>query len=69
VDSPKTKSAPGKVLNLKAVPAPNERGAAQYYPSIYWYSMLKIPEPSCSPARGTNGMPVTLRDQGSGCAI
>src|SRR6476660_10204826 len=28
VDSPKVQSAPGKVLNLTAVPAPNERAAA-----------------------------------------
>ena len=46
VDSPKVKSAPGKLLNLKAVPAPNETAAAQYYPAIYWYSMMKIPEAS-----------------------
>src|SRR5213078_2024821 len=43
VDSPKVKSAPGKLVNLKAVPAPNESAAAQYYPAIYWYSMLEIP--------------------------
>src|SRR5258706_4881942 len=46
VDSPKVKSAPGKQLNLKAVPAPSEAAAAQYYPAIYWYSMMKIPEAS-----------------------
>ena len=46
VDSPKVKSAPGKLLNLKAVPAPNEAAAAQYYPAIYWFSMMKIPEAS-----------------------
>jgi hypothetical protein len=46
VDSPKVKATPGKVLNLKAVVAPNEAAAAQYYPAIYWYSMLKIPEAS-----------------------
>ena len=46
VDSPKVTSAPGKVLNLKAVPAPNESAAAQYYPAIHWYSMLKIPDKS-----------------------
>ncbi len=46
VDSPKVKSAPGKLLDLKAVPAPNEAAAAQYYPAIYWYSMMKIPEAS-----------------------
>ena len=46
VDSPKVKSTPGKHLNLKAVVAPNEKAAAQYYPAIYWYSMMKIPEAS-----------------------
>src|SRR5439155_22048164 len=46
VDSPKVKAAPGKMLNLTAVPAPSEAAAARYYPAIYWYSMLKIPEPS-----------------------
>ena len=46
VDSPKVKSAPGKILNLKAVIAPNEAAAAQYYPSIYWYAMMKIPQKS-----------------------
>ncbi len=43
VDSAKVDSEPGKQLNLTAVPAPNERAAAQYYPAIYWYSMLKMP--------------------------
>ena len=46
VDSPKVKSVPGKQLNLTAVIAPNEAAAAQYYPAIYWYSMMKIPEAS-----------------------
>jgi len=43
VDSPKVRTAPGKLLNLTAVPAPNDAAAAQYYPAIYWYSMLQIP--------------------------
>src|SRR5712672_276284 len=42
VDSPKVKSAPGKWLNLKGVPAPSEAADSQYYPAIYWYSMMKI---------------------------
>lgn len=46
VDSPKVKSAPGKIVNLKAVVAPNQAAAAKYYPAIYWYSMLKIPDKS-----------------------
>ena len=66
VDSPKVKSVPGKSLDLKAVAAPNETAAAQYYPAIYWYSMLKIPDAKLFPGTGAsgNGMPVTLRDQG-----
>ncbi len=43
VNSPKVASEPGKHLNLTAVVAPNDAAAAQYYPSIYWFSMLKIP--------------------------
>src|SRR5262245_37966020 len=46
VDSPKVRSEPGKILNLAAVPAPSEAAAAQYYPAIYWYSMLEIPPAS-----------------------
>jgi hypothetical protein len=44
VDSPKVDGEPGKHLNLRAVPASNAAAAAQYYPAIYWYSMLKIPD-------------------------
>src|SRR5438552_10797973 len=44
VDSPKVKSEPGKQLNLTAVAAPDEASAAKYYPAIYWYAMMKIPE-------------------------
>ena len=43
IDSPKVTSEPGKQLNLAAVPAPDAAAAAQYYPAIYWYSMLHIP--------------------------
>jgi hypothetical protein len=43
VDSPKVTSVPGSPLTLTAVPAPSPAAAAQYYPAIYWYSMLRIP--------------------------
>ncbi len=43
VDSDKTKSEPGKLLSITAKIAPDAKAAAQYYPAIYWYSMLKIP--------------------------
>ena len=46
VDSPKVKATPGKIVNLTAVIAPNDTAAAQFYPAIYWYSMLKIPDAS-----------------------
>src|SRR5215813_14512555 len=36
VDSPKVKAEPGKIVDLKAVIAPNMAAAAQYYPAIYW---------------------------------
>ncbi|HEV8029180.1 MAG TPA: carboxypeptidase-like regulatory domain-containing protein, partial [Stellaceae bacterium] len=43
VDSPKRQSAPGKLVDLTAVPAPSAAAAAEYYPGMYWYAMLKIP--------------------------
>jgi hypothetical protein len=55
VDSPKIKTAPGKTVNLKALPAPDEAKAAEYYPAIYWYSMLKIPNKAEFPGTGENG--------------
>ncbi len=46
VDSPKVTAAPGKMLNLTAVAAPDEAAAAQYYPPIYWFSLLRVPDKS-----------------------
>ncbi|MDX1484491.1 MAG: carboxypeptidase-like regulatory domain-containing protein [Alphaproteobacteria bacterium] len=43
VDSPKVRLQPGSVTTLEAVPAPNAAAAANYYPAIHWYSMLRIP--------------------------
>src|SRR5262249_25232622 len=43
VDSDKTASEPGKIVNITAKPAPSASAAAEYYPAIYWYSMLHIP--------------------------
>ena len=43
VDSAKVQSMPGKTLQLNAVPAPTPTDAAQYYPPIYWFSMLRVP--------------------------
>jgi hypothetical protein len=46
IDSPKLRAEPGQHLDIKAVAAPNEAEAAHYYPAIYWYSMMKIPDQS-----------------------
>src|ERR1700716_2740988 len=55
VDSPKTTAEPGKRLNLKASAAPSEKQAAEYYPGMYWYSMLNIPGKDQFPGTGDKG--------------
>ena len=68
VDSPKVKSEPGKALDLKAVPAASQQEAAQYYPPIYWYSMLKIPGASEFPIAKVKSQAAWLNDiKTSGC--
>src|SRR5262249_35950590 len=32
-----------RTLNLTATPAPNTKAAAEYYPPIHWFAMLKVP--------------------------
>lgn len=63
VDSPKVDSAPGRTLSLTAVIAPDLKAAAQYYPAIYWASMIRVPDRSRFPGTGAdgNGIPVTFR--------
>ncbi|HET7764957.1 MAG TPA: carboxypeptidase-like regulatory domain-containing protein, partial [Burkholderiales bacterium] len=55
VDSPKVKSAPGATLDLKAVVAPDAKSAAEYYPGMYWYSMINIPGKDQFPGTGEKG--------------
>ena len=61
VDSAKVTSAPGRIVNLRATPAPDAAAAAHYYPAIYWYSMLKIP--AASEFGGTNGIPANVTQE------
>lgn len=65
VDSPKSNATPGKTLDLTAVPAPNARAAAEYYPAGYWYSLMQVPAPSEFPGTGPegNGISPNIRDQ------
>ena len=67
VDSPKSQSRPGRNLNLKAVPAPNAKAAAEYYPAGYWFSLLQVPAESEFPGTGPsgNGLSPNFRNQGS----
>ncbi|HXO92295.1 MAG TPA: carboxypeptidase-like regulatory domain-containing protein, partial [Stellaceae bacterium] len=64
VDGAKVQAAPGKLVNLTSVAAPSATAAAQYYPAIYWYAMLKIPDESqfSGPQRDEN-MPENLTSQ------
>jgi hypothetical protein len=55
VDSPKTKTVPGKILNLTAVVAPNPRAAADIYPAGYWLSLLAAPSKNEFPGTGPSG--------------
>jgi hypothetical protein len=55
VDSPKVRTAPGKVVDLKAVAAPNPRAAAEYYPAGYWFSLIRAPEKGDFPGTGPKG--------------
>jgi hypothetical protein len=66
VDSSKIKATPGKTLNLKAMAAADEAKAAEYYPAVYWYSMLKIPDKSEFPGTGPkgNGIEAGMKSQG-----
>jgi hypothetical protein len=42
-------------VNLTAVPAPNAAAAAEYYPGVYWYALLKIPAVTEFPGIGNKG--------------
>ena len=55
VDSDKLRAAPGTALNLTAVPAPDARAAADYYPAGYWTSLLQMPEGHEFPGSGDEG--------------
>jgi len=55
VDSPKVQTAPGKILNLTAVEAPNAGAAAEYYPAGYWFSLIQVPDKDEFPGTGPQG--------------
>src|SRR4051812_46914223 len=66
VDSPKSQTAPGKIVDLKPTIAPDKKTAAMLYPANYWFSMLKVPEKNEFPGTGPtgNGIAPTIKSQG-----
>src|SRR5256884_3506305 len=66
VDSEPVQTTPGRIVNLTAVLAPNARAAAEYYPAIYWFSLLHVPDKSEFPGTGPkgNGIPENMKNQG-----
>jgi hypothetical protein len=55
VDSTPVQASPGKTMNLTAVVAPNPHAAAEYYPAIYWFSLLHVPDEKEFPGTGPSG--------------
>ena len=55
IDSPKTSTSPGRILDLRAVPAPSQAAAAQYYPAAHWLSLMEMPARSEFPGTGDAG--------------
>ena len=66
VDSPKVKAPLGKILDLKADVAPDQKAAAEYYHALYWFSLLQVPPKSDFPGTGPNGNGIapSIRSQG-----
>jgi hypothetical protein len=66
IDSDKQDAVQGMTIELSAKPAPNAAAAAEYYPGMYWYSMLKIPAESEFPGsdKSPGGIPSGMKTQG-----
>jgi len=64
-DSDKVDAKPGTRLALTATAAASAAAAAQYFPGMYWYAMLKIPPESAFPGGDNNpeGIPEGLATQ------
>jgi hypothetical protein len=61
IDSPKMRAKPGQRLDIAAAAAPSAAAAAHYYPAIYWYSLMKIPDKK--EFGGENGIPAGVTQQ------
>ena len=59
LDTAKAKSGPGKTVNFTARIA-SPKDAAEIYPAIYWYSMLKVPAKNEFPVGNVKSQPEWL---------
>ena len=59
LDTAKVRSEPGKVVNFTAKTA-SPKDAAEIYPAIYWYSMLKVPAKGEFPVGNVKSQPEWL---------
>jgi hypothetical protein len=55
------RAKPGQRLDLAAASAPSDADAAHYYPAIYWYSLLTIPDKN--QFGGENGIPASVTQE------
>ena len=55
VDSKRVDGTPGKNVTLTAVPAPDAKAAAEYYPANYWFALITPPAASEFPGTGPKG--------------
>jgi len=44
VDSPRVAGKPGQIVPLTATPAPTPAQAAAYYPAMYWFALMRVPQ-------------------------
>ncbi len=65
VDLAKSDASPGEIHDLTAIVAPGLAAAAQYYPPIYWLSLLNVPGREKFPGTGAggNGVPDSFKSQ------
>jgi hypothetical protein len=61
VDSKPLQTSPGKVVDVAAILAPSPIAAAQYYPSNYWFSMVRFPSADQFPGTGVDGNKIPAR--------
>ncbi len=63
VDAKPVEATPGQQVDLAAQVAPDRRAAAEYYPSNYWFALLRPPTAAEFPGTGQNGIAPAMVSQ------